>query len=102
MRLTDEEVIVKYDKANEVGAARMFKALGHPARAWIVKELVNGEHRVSDFVEAIGVEFATVSRHLAKLKSAKLVVSHKRGREIWYGLNKPEIARLTGDITAKD
>ena len=90
----DEEVFVKYDKSREMSAALMFKALSHPIRVWIVRQLERDEHCVSEFVKALDVEFATVSRHLAKLKQARLVISHKEGREIWYAINRSSIAEL--------
>ena len=86
----DEEVIVKYDKQAALPLAKAFKALCHPARVWIVQELVKEDHRVSYFVENIGVEFATVSRHLAKLRRAKLVTCVKKGRENWYQFNRKD------------
>ena len=43
--------------------AEVFKALGHPIRLWIVKQLADGaEHCVCEFVNAVGVKFATVSQ----------------------------------------
>ena len=92
------EVSVKFDKKKETAAALMFKALSHPARFWIVRQLAKDEHCVIEFVKALDVEFATVSRHLAKLKKAGLITSRKQGREIWYGLNRAAIDRLVAAI----
>ena len=85
---------MKFDKTKETAAAALHKALGHPTRIWIVRQLAQQEHCVSEFVEALGVEFATVSRHLAKLKRVGVIVSRKKGREIWYGLNRPKIDQV--------
>ena len=82
------EVSVKFDKKKETAAALMFKALSHPARFWIVRQLAKDEHCVIEFVKALDVEFATVSRHLAKLKAVGILTSRKQGREIWYRLNR--------------
>ena len=95
----DEEVSVKFDRKKESATALMFKALSHPARIWIVRQLAKDEHCVYEFVDALGVEFATVSRHLAKLKQAGLTTSRKQGREIWYGLNRPAIKKLVSAIS---
>ena len=89
---------MKFDKKKETATAVMFKALGHPARVWIVRQLAKDEHCVYEFVKSLGVEFATVSRHLAKLKQAGLITSHKQGREIWYGLNRAAITKLSAAI----
>ena len=85
---------MKFDKECEGPAALMFKALSHPIRIWIVKQLAQNEHCVSEFVKAVDVEFATISRHLAKLKKSGLIVSRKKGREIWYRLNRPAFDQL--------
>lgn len=68
--------------------ASMFKALSHPTRIWIVRQLAKEEHCVREFVDVLDVEFATVSRHLAKLKAVGILSSRKQGREIWYRLNR--------------
>ena len=64
----------KFDKNMCRSEAAVFKALGHPTRLWIVKQLANSEHCVCEFVEAIGVKFATVSQHLAILKQAGIII----------------------------
>ena len=76
----------------------MFKALSHPTRLWIVRQLVQDEHCVREFVDVLGVEFATVSRHLAKLKAAGILTSRKQGREIWYGLNRTAVSTIVAAL----
>ena len=89
---------MKFDKNKEKELALMFKALSHPTRAWIVRQLTKEEHCVREFVEAVGVEFATVSRHLAKLKRADLITCRKQGREIWYGLNRQAVGKIAAAL----
>ena len=89
---------MKFDKDKEKALALMFKALSHPTRTWIVRQLAKEEHCVREFVDAVGVEFATVSRHLAKLKRAGLIASRKQGREIWYGLNRQAIGKIVAAL----
>lgn len=78
--------------------AAVFKSLGHPTRLWIVKQLANSEHCVCEFVEAIGVKFATVSQHLAILKQAGIIENDKRGKSVFYRLKYPCLAKLVNDI----
>lgn len=66
--------------------AELLKALGHPTRLWIVRQLADGEHCVCDFVNAVGVKFATVSQHLAVLKQAGILSDEKRGKSVFYRL----------------
>ena len=85
---------MKFDKASESQSALMFKALSHPIRIWIIKQLAHEEHCVSEFVKAVNVEFATISRHLAKLKRSGLIASRKQGREIWYRVNRSALEQI--------
>lgn len=88
----------KFDKNMCRSEAAVFKALGHPTRLWIVKQLANSEHCVCEFVEAIGVKFATVSQHLAILKQAGIIEDDKRGKSVFYRLKYPCLAKLVNDI----
>lgn len=79
--------MLTYDKENCKDAAEVFKALGHPIRLWIVKQLADGaEHCVCEFVDAVGVKFATISQHLAILRNAGIILDEKRGKQVFYRL----------------
>ena len=79
---------MRFQKSKAMALASMFKALSHPTRIWIVRQLAKEEHCVREFVDVLDVEFATVSHHLAKLKAVGILTSRKQGREIWYRLNR--------------
>lgn len=80
----------KFEKDCCKKEAGVFKALGHPTRLWIVKQLTDGqEHCVCEFVEAISADFSTVSQHLAVLKRAGITADDKRGKQVFYRLMKP-------------
>lgn len=81
--------MLKYDKNCCREEAAVFKALGHPTRLWIVRQLADGEHCVCEFVEAVGADFSTISQHLAVLKQAGVIVDDKRGKQVFYRLAKP-------------
>lgn len=74
---------------NRKQRAAVFKALGHPARLQIVEELAGGEHCVCDLVEAVGLGWSAVSRHLAVLKAAGVLDDEKRGQQVFYRLTLP-------------
>ena len=74
--------------------APVFKALGHPARVTIVRELVGGERCVCELVEALGLGWSTVSRHLAVLREAGIVSDDKRGLQVFYRLELPCVAHF--------
>ncbi len=74
--------------------ARVFKALGHPARLLIAEELARGERCVCELRELVGYEMPTVSRHLAVLREAGVVEDEKRGQQVFYRLRTPCVVRL--------
>ena len=82
--------MLKFEKNTCQEEAEVFKALGHPTRLWIVKQLADGqEHCVCEFVDAIGIQFATISQHLTILRQAGIVESDKRGQSVFYRLRCP-------------
>lgn len=91
-----------YEKDCCKNEAEVFKALGHPIRLWIVKQLADGaEHCVCEFVDAVGVKFATVSQHLTVLKNAGIITDDKRGKQVFYRLTCPCIAKTIECISKK-
>ncbi|MFI3290899.1 MAG: metalloregulator ArsR/SmtB family transcription factor [Opitutales bacterium] len=74
--------------------ALFFKALAHPTRVFIVKQLALKEHCVCEIVDKLDVKFATISQHLSVLKNAGIVSVDKRGKEVYYSLNCPCILEL--------
>ena len=82
--------------------AAKFKALGHPIRLWIVRQLADGaEHCVCEFVDAVGVKFATISQHLTVLRNAGIISNDKRGKQMYYRLNCPCILNMIDCIAKK-
>jgi ArsR family transcriptional regulator len=69
--------------------SEIFKALGHPARLTIIISLGDGERCVCELQEQVGSDMSTVSKHLTILRSAGLVSSEKRGKQVFYSLEMP-------------
>lgn len=79
-----------FDRKSCQAAAAVFKALGHPTRLWIVEQLGQCDERcVCEFVDAVGVDFSTVSQHLAILRQAGIVTDERRGKQVFYRLSYP-------------
>ncbi len=72
-----------------IDKTKIIKALAHPTRLWIVEELAGGERCVCKFVQDIGADFSTVSKHLLLLKQAGIIVDEKRGKQVYYTLKTP-------------
>ena len=75
--------------------AKVVKAMAHPTRLFIVDELArNGERCVCELTEMVGADISTVSKHLALLKAAGIVVDDKRGNMVYYRLRVPCIVNF--------
>jgi ArsR family transcriptional regulator, cadmium/lead-responsive transcriptional repressor len=72
-------------------AVALFRSLGDPARLAIVARLAEGEARVVDLTQALGLAQSTVSKHLACLRDCRLVDYRAEGRQSFYSLTRPEL-----------
>jgi DNA-binding transcriptional ArsR family regulator len=67
--------------------------IGDPARASILSALMDGRAlTATELAHVAGVTPQTASGHLAKLKTANMVVVERQGRHRYYRLGGPEIA----------
>lgn len=83
--------------------ARGFSALGDPVRLRVLSMLAAapaGEVCVCDFVGPLGKSQPTVSHHLKILSEAGLVHGDRRGKWVWYSLDRGRLALLRGAIDA--
>ena len=67
--------------------AELAHGLSDASRQRILDLLRRGERRVSDVVELTGLSQPNVSKHLRCLRGCGLVVSEKRGREMFYAIS---------------
>jgi len=79
------------------GAVELLKVLGSVARLTLVLELDRGERCVHELVEATGMTQPLVSQHLRILRSAGVVGTRRRGREIAYSLTDAHLAHIATD-----
>src|SRR5438477_4908706 len=64
-----------------------FKALADPTRRDILELLRDGPRTSGEIAEHFPTAWATVSRHLAVLRDAGLILSERNGQQIIYELN---------------
>jgi len=74
--------------------AALSKALGHPARVAIVRQLGATNACVSDIVGALPLAQSTVSQHLKVLKEAGLVRGEVEGPRVCYCLEPGALASM--------
>lgn len=73
---------------------KVFKALGHETRLFIVDELSRGERCVCELTKMIGADISTISKHLSLLREAGIIASEKRGMQVYYRLLTPCVIQL--------
>lgn len=85
--------------------AERFKALSEPARLFLLRTLMLGEHTVNELVEQTGMGQANVSKHLQVLHQHGFVRRRKDGLFVHYALADRQVMKLCeamcGRITAK-
>ena len=80
--------------------AGIIKALGHPTRLFMVDELSRGERCVCELRDMVGADISTVSKHLAVLKKAGIVLDDKRGLQVYYRLRCPCVLQFFNCVEA--
>ena len=77
------------------GATRIAAAIGEPARARMLFQLLDGRARTSTELAMIAeVSPSTASMHLSRLKSERLVLVAVQGKHRYYSLNGPDVASV--------
>jgi len=75
--------------------ADILKAIGHPVRLCIVKNLLNGgERNVSEMQDCLCIPQSTVSQHLNKLKQAGIIRGVRNKNEIQYALINEDVKKI--------
>lgn len=78
--------------------ARMGKAASSPKRLELLELLCQAEMNVEQLASEAQISIKLASAHLSVLKSASLVVSRRDGKNIFYTLAAPDVARFWVDI----
>ena len=78
-------------------AGELLRAVTAPVRLAIVDLLADGPLCVHDLVDALGIPQPLVSQHLKVLRSARLVATDRRGREVTYTLVDDHVAHIVRD-----
>jgi ArsR family transcriptional regulator len=89
------------DAAEADKLATGFSALSDPVRLRVLSMLAasaEGEVCVCDFVDPLGKSQPTISHHLKILSEAGLVQGDRRGKWVWYSLNRERLADLRAAI----
>lgn len=71
--------------------SKLLRGFADPRRLAILRELSQGEQRVTDLVAAVGTSQANVSGHLACLKGCGLVLDRPDARQVFYRISSPAV-----------
>src|SRR5271169_3675446 len=89
------------DSSQAAELAGGFSALADPVRLRVLSILAaapEGEVCVCEFVGLLGKSQPTVSHHLRILGEAGLVHGDRRGKWVWYSLDRERLAQLTASL----
>lgn len=75
--------------------AELLKAISHPVRLCIIRGLLNEPGcNVNRITGCLDMPQSTVSQHLAKLKSAKIVFGKRNGLEVNYYVINEDVKKI--------
>jgi DNA-binding HxlR family transcriptional regulator len=80
---------------------RFFQVFSNESRLKIIGHLANGEKKVGELAELLGLKEPTVSHHLAELKGIGLVDVRAEGTMRIYQLNGKALETISKDIFAR-
>ena len=81
--------------------ARVFKALGDPARLRLIALIAaseTGEACTCDLTDPVGLSQGTVSHHMKILAEAGLVTREQRGKWAHYAINRTAFASVAAAL----
>jgi DNA-binding transcriptional ArsR family regulator len=100
MHLSDAHAAHPRDPGAEqyARAAELLGLLADRTRLALLHTLSSGESDVTSLAESVGVARPAVSQHLAKLRLAGLVATHKEGRRVVYRLAHGHLRRAVAEV----
>ena len=75
-------------------ACNLMKVLSNPDRLMILCQLSQGEKRVGELEELLGIVQPTLSQQLTVLREEELVSARREGKNIYYKLTSPQALAL--------
>lgn len=71
-------------------ACRLMKVMSNPDRLLLLCQLSQGEKRVGELEELVGIAQPTLSQQLSVLREEGLVTTRREGKSIYYGIDSPQ------------
>lgn len=77
-------------RSSAAAACRLMKVLSNPDRLLLLCQLAQGEKRVGELEEQVGVAQPTLSQQLGVLREEELVSTRREGKHIYYRIDSPQ------------
>lgn len=88
----EKDVMALRDQAGQV--SNMLKQLANQDRLLILCQLAEQEFNVSQIEQLTGIMQPTLSQQLTILRRAKLVITRREGKQIYYAIQDQRLMRL--------
>jgi len=86
--MPDVELSQMQSAANK--ACSLMKVLSNPDRLMLLCQLSQGEKRVGELEEILGIVQPTLSQQLTVLREEELVTTRREGKNIYYQISSPQ------------
>ncbi len=77
-------------KASAAQASKLMKVMSNPDRLMLLCQLSQGEKRVGELEEILGIVQPTLSQQLTVLREEELVTTRRDGKHIYYQIASPQ------------
>ncbi len=91
--MVEEPAAEAVSAGNVVG---MLRTLSDPTRLRLLSVLRHGEFSVTALCDELQLAQPTVSHHLGRLRSARLVANRRDGKQVFYSLNQEVVTQPGG------
>ncbi|MCV2352684.1 metalloregulator ArsR/SmtB family transcription factor [Paucibacter sp. B2R-40] len=81
-------------------ACRLMKVMSNPDRLLLLCQLSQGEKRVGELEELVGIAQPTLSQQLGVLREEGLVSTRREGKNIYYCIDSPQATAVMGVLYA--
>lgn len=88
--LTEVPIELEILRRSADSACRLMKALSNPDRLLLLCQLTQGEKRVGELEELVGISQPTLSQQLGVLREEGLVNTRREGKNIYYQIASPQ------------
>jgi len=74
--------------------SELLKAIAHPVRLCIIRRLIKKPCNVSEMYSCLKKPQSTISRHLAKLREARIIKGERNGTQVIYKVIHEQVKEI--------